>query len=83
MADSAKSLPEWQQYPTFAEFLTDPAKAQELKLRAFRSCEQFDQLLRTGEPAQKEAAQQALNAYGTALKLLEDARAEYTRQLNP
>ncbi len=82
MADSPNSLPDWQQYPSFAELLADPAKAQELKSRALRSCEQLDQLLRTGDAAQKEWAQMALNAYGNALNLLDEARAEYERQLN-
>ena len=66
-------LPEWQQYPTFAELLTDHDKYVELRQRCVRSCQQLDDLVKNGSAEQRIAAQQSINAYGLALKTLDEA----------
>lgn len=72
---AAQELPEWQQYPAFAELLSDHEKYLDLRKRCLRTCEQLDQLLRTGNAEQRVAAQESLNAYGLAIKLLDEALA--------
>lgn len=73
MSEAKSPLPEWQQYPTFGELLTEHEKFLDLRRRSVRSCEQLDRLLRDGKPEQQSAAQGSINAYGLALRLLDEA----------
>ncbi|MBK8229729.1 MAG: hypothetical protein IT349_11240 [Candidatus Eisenbacteria bacterium] len=79
MTQDPKALPDWQRYPHFTECFSDPVQGQELRTRALRSCAELDQLLQSGTPEQQAWAQKALNAYGNALSLLDEARALHER----
>ena len=82
MADKKAVLEEWQQYPIFTELLTDHEKYAELREKCLKSCEELDQVIKSGG-SNREAAQDSLNAFGFALGLLEEAiqkRDELTAQ---
>ena len=82
MADKKAALEEWQQYPIFTELLTDHEKYADLREKCLKSCQELDEVIKSGGP-NREAAQDSLNAFGFALGLLDEAikkRDEMTEQ---
>ena len=66
----------WRNYPIFAELITDRARYEEMRGQCLSRCRSLDETIQSGDPGQREMAQQTLNTLGFALGLLDEAIAK-------
>jgi hypothetical protein len=63
---------DYRDYPILQELLTDHSRYTSLREKCLRTCQQLDEIVRTGSAEERGSAQRTLNAYGHALGFLDE-----------